>query len=49
MQIVGDVNDHDVESGGSTTSSHFSGQPPSHGPSTGTEPAAVGVDLGSGY
>lgn len=49
MHIIDHVTDRAVEAGGSTAASHFSGEPPSHDPTSVTEPAAVGVDLGSGY
>jgi rod shape-determining protein MreB len=49
MYVVDHATDRAVESGAPTTSSHFSGQPPSDDPTSVTEPTAVGVDLGSGY
>jgi rod shape-determining protein MreB len=49
MHVVDHVTDRAVGPGGSTTASHFSGQPPSDDPTSVTEPAAIGVDLGSGY
>ncbi len=40
------ANDSTVHTGNAV---HFSGQPPSGDPGTGAEPAAIGIDLGSGY